>query len=105
MNRVLAIVIPILIMAAMIPEMLLMEGIESLFLQIAALIAGMISGILVVLYCGFAALHAIQHLESPKERTKWFIITIVVNVFGSMYYYLTKYQKLKEQGRGGLLKF
>lgn len=105
MNRFFAIFIPILIISGVIPDILASEGNESLGLFLTAQAAGVISVILLIYYCGFAALHSIQHIDSPKERTKWFLWTILVNVFGSMYYYLTKYQELKKEGRGGLLKF
>lgn len=105
MNRFCAILIPILIIVGVIPDILVEEGNDSLSLLISAQVAGLVSTILLILYCGFAALHSNQHIDSPKERTKWFMWTILVNVFGSMYYYLTKYQELKKDGRGGLLKF
>ncbi len=105
MNRFFAILIPILIIITMVPDILVKEGTETLSLLPPAKITGVISALLLFCYCGFAALHAIQHLDSPKERTKWFLITILVNVFGSMYYYLTKYQELKKEGQGGLLRF
>ena len=90
-------------MIAMIPGAIAMEGNES-FLFLSNL-GGAISAILLLYYCGYALLHSTQHIDSPRERTKWFYIIVLVNVFGAMFYYFTKYKDLKKEGRGNLLKF
>ena len=59
----------------------------------------------IVSYCGFAALHSTQHLSSPKERSKWLVATIGMNVFGYCWYYVTTYQSLRKAGQGRLMRF
>lgn len=58
-----------------------------------------------LLYCGFAALHSTQYVISPQERSKWLIFTLVGNVFGSCWYYLTTYQSFRKLGKGWLMSF
>jgi len=54
-------------------------------------------------YCGFAALHAVQRIDCPLERSMWVILTIGLNVLGSCYYYCTTYQKFRSEGLGSLI--
>jgi heme/copper-type cytochrome/quinol oxidase subunit 2 len=56
-------------------------------------------------YCGFAALHSTQHIASPHERSTWLIATVVLNVLGSCWYYLTIYQSFRKAGQGRLMRF
>jgi hypothetical protein len=56
-----------------------------------------------ILYCGFAALHATQYISSPYKRSWWLIFTILFNVLGSCYYYLTEYQSFRAKGQGSLM--
>ena len=56
-------------------------------------------------YCGFAALHSTQHIASPQERSMWLIATVVLNVFGSCWYYVTTYQSFRKAGQGRLMRF
>jgi hypothetical protein len=56
-------------------------------------------------YCGFAALHSTQHIGSPQERSMWLIFTVVLNVLGSCWYYLTIYQTFRKAGQGRLMRF
>ena len=56
-----------------------------------------------ILYCGFAALHATQYISSPYKRSWWLIYTILFNVLGSCYYYLTEYQSFRAKGQGSLM--
>jgi hypothetical protein len=55
------------------------------------------------LYCGFAALHSTQYVVSPRERSLWLIVTIVLNVLGSCWYFLTAYQAFRKLGKGRLM--
>ncbi len=55
-------------------------------------------------YCGFAALHSTQRIDSPGERSKWLILTVGMNILGSCIYYCTVYQDFRKKGEGGLLK-
>ncbi len=54
-------------------------------------------------YCGFATLHAVQHVPDPVERSLWVVMTVVFNVVGSCYYFMTEYQKFRKAGKGGLI--
>lgn len=53
-----------------------------------------------VCYCGFAALHSTQYLPSPKDRSIWLIVILGMNVFGACWYYLTRYQSFRKDGKG-----
>ncbi|MFK5921246.1 MAG: hypothetical protein QM496_03650 [Verrucomicrobiota bacterium] len=55
-------------------------------------------------YCGFAALHSVSHVEDPGDRVGWILLTIGINVVGSLVYYLTKYQDFRSHGMGGLIR-
>jgi hypothetical protein len=55
-------------------------------------------------YCGFAALHSTQHVQSPQERSVWLINIIGLNVLGSCWYYVTTYQLFRKAGQGGLMR-
>ena len=55
------------------------------------------------LYCGFAAVHSTQYVASPRERSLWLIATIVLNVLGSCWYFLTAYQAFRKLGKGRLM--
>jgi|GEM_PF-2065681 len=61
-----------------------------------------IFGMSLFFYCGFAALHSVSRVESASDRMGWIIITVVFNLFGSLFYYLTKYQDFRHHGLGGL---
>ena len=65
----------------------------------ALIIASMIA------YCGFAALHATQRVADPVERSLWLVITLGLNVAGSLFYYVTKYHEFRQIGAGGLLSY
>ena len=52
-------------------------------------------------YCGFAALHSVSHVEDPGDRMVWIVLTVVFNVGGSLFFYLTKYQNFRAHGLGG----
>jgi branched-subunit amino acid permease len=56
-------------------------------------------------YCGFAALHSTQHVDSPQERSMWLMATVVLNVLGSCWYYLTTYQTFRKAGQGRPMRF
>ena len=58
-----------------------------------------------VVYCGFAGLHAMQHLESPADRSTWFIAIVAGNLLGACCYLLTIYQTFRKNGRGRLMSF
>jgi len=56
-----------------------------------------------LLYCGFATLHAVQHVSDPVERAWWVILTVVLNIAGSCIYYFTKYRSFRKIGKGGII--
>lgn len=56
-----------------------------------------------LIYCGFAAIHAVQHIESPRERATYMILTVGFNIVGSCVYYCTKYQTFRKEGKGALI--
>ncbi|MCB1224725.1 MAG: hypothetical protein KDK99_02830 [Verrucomicrobiales bacterium] len=55
-------------------------------------------------YCGFAALHSVSRVEDPGDRVGWVVLTLGLNVLGSLIYYLTKYQDFRMHGMGGLIR-
>jgi hypothetical protein len=57
-----------------------------------------------LLYCGFAALHSVSHVEDPGDRVGWIVLTLGLNVLGSLVYYLTKYQDFRSHKMGGLIR-
>ena len=76
----------------------------SVFLLIASISFKALSIACIGVYSLFAASHAVQHLESPKDRVGWMIITLGFNVLGSCIYYCTLYQKFRKEGKGGLIR-
>ena len=56
------------------------------------------------LYIGFAAIHSVQRLDSPLDRTKWLIVILFFNIFGACIYLCTKYQQLRSSGLGSLIR-
>lgn len=114
MNRVWAILIPI-ILVGLIPvhhfvtEIMITQYPPKLedVMRTAMIVAGSEAFIIVCLvcYCGFAALHAMQYLNSPKDRTIWLIATLGANLLGSCVYYLTVYQTFRKEGKGRLMSF
>ncbi len=55
-------------------------------------------------YCGFAALHSVSRVDDPGDRMGWLLLTIGLNVVGSLIYYLTKYQDFRSHRMGGLIR-
>lgn len=78
-------------------------------MDLQTLVFNVITQVLLILgfftYCGFAALHSTQHLASPQERSIWLIATVVLNVLGSCWYYVTIYQSFRKAGQGRLMRF
>lgn len=56
-------------------------------------------------YCGFAALHSTQYLASPRDRSAWLLMIVGLNVLGACYYFLTRYQSFRKEGKGRLMSF
>lgn len=56
-----------------------------------------------VLYCGFAAVHAVQRTEDPQDRAGWIILIVLGNLFGATLYLCTKYQLFRAIGKGSLM--
>jgi hypothetical protein len=59
---------------------------------------------LITLYTAFFAVHATQHIQDPCDRAAWLLIIVPFTAFGSTFYFLTKYQKFKKIGKGGLMR-
>ena len=57
-----------------------------------------------VFYCGFAALHSVSRVEDPSDRVGWIVLTLGLNVLGSLIYYLTKYQDFRTSGMGRIAR-
>jgi len=74
---------------------------ESVSIYLAVNLIGML---IIILYCGFAALHATARVQDPHDRIGWLVWMLVFNIFGSLIYYLTKYQDFKKHGLGALPK-
>lgn len=90
MNRLTATIIFLLIIVLAISDAIISsKTLENETDLIIALAIGTLGPLLSILYCGFAALHAMQHLDSPEDRTVWLIYTIALNLLGSFGYYLT----------------
>ena len=87
-------------------------GIESFFSRyedspdhlIYYLVANTLLILSLLFYCGFATLHAVQHVSDPVERAGWVILTVGFNMAGSCIYYCTKYQSFRKIGKGGLIR-
>lgn len=58
---------------------------------------------LFILYVGFFALHAAQHVADPVQRAGWLLIIIWLTIFGTTLYLFTKYQKFRAIGKGKLI--
>src|ERR1700677_77678 len=101
MSRVCAILFAIFLLGLLIVETLTEQSPcgpsyerSTLVLNVSAQVL-LFSGLL--LYCGFAALHSCQYVTSPRERAMWLGLTIVLNVVGSCWYYLTAYQTFRRR--------
>jgi hypothetical protein len=107
MNRALS----ILFAALLVGLVIVMAATEQNHLvesvQLATLVvnvtAQVLSAVGMFVYCGFAALHSTQYISSPKERSMWLVVTIVLNVFGSCWYFVTTYQSFRKIGKGRLM--
>ena len=76
-------------------------SVEKLIISSIATFLFAIGGLV---YCGFAALHAIQRISDPRDRAAWLIMIIFLTVFGSTIYLLTKYQNFRMIGKGSLIR-
>jgi len=76
-------------------------SVEILVVHIAATALLMLGA---VFYCGFAAIHAAQHVADPQDRAGWLIIVIAFTALGSIFYLLTKYQCFRKIGKGSLIR-
>ena len=78
-------------------------GVSSLTTGILSLVLWVVWVVATLFYCGFAAIHAVQHLSSPQDRTAWMITIVGVNVLGACWYYCTVYQQFRASGLSGLI--
>jgi len=104
MNRFVAILVPVVVVLLIFANALIEVSDTALgwsvFLWSMAL--NVLMTLIPVIYCGFAAAHAVYYVQDPEDRVKWLVYTILVNLFGSLYYYLTKYQEFRAGGKGSL---
>lgn len=101
MSRLVAILLVLALFGGVVGESLTARSEGWLLIVHYLCVFGVYLGLL--MYCGFAALHSTQRIDSPQERSGWLIITLVMNVLGSCYYYCTRYQEFRGRGQGGLL--
>ena len=76
--------------------------IDSVWDMIIYIAANVLLVLSLLLYCGFATLHAVQHVSDPVERAWWVVSTVVLNIAGSSLYYFTKYHAFRKIGKGGI---
>ncbi len=109
MNRPIALLLAALLFGLVIVVAATEQNSVSGSIDQQTLVLNVIAQVLLALglfsYCGFAALHSTQHIASPQERTVWLIATVVLNVLGSCWYYLTIYQTFRKAGQGWLMRF
>jgi len=109
MSRPLAILLAALLFGLVIVQAATEQNSVSSSIDQQTLVLNLIAQVLLALglftYCGFAALHSTQHLESPQDRTMWLIATVALNVLGSCWYYVTTYQSFRKAGQGRLMRF
>ena len=109
MNRPIAILLAALLIGLVIVEAATEQNGVSGSIDLQTLVLNVITQVLLALglftYCGFAALHSTQHIDSPQDRSMWLIFTLVLNVLGSCWYYVTTYQSFRRSGQGRLMRF
>lgn len=52
---------------------------------------------------GFFAIHAMQYVADPFDRTLWLLFIIPFPLLGAGIYFFTKYQEFKNIGKGHLI--
>jgi len=106
MSRALAILLLVCLIASLLATGMTERVFEasSLYEIVSSAALRLVTYLGIFFYCGFAALHSMQHIESPHRRTEWLLLTIVMNVFGSCWYYCSIYQDFRKKGQGGLLR-
>ena len=103
MNRPIAIVAALIIHLMIVPMTLTENSIgtfQDLLIHSAFTLAVVFA---LLFYCGFATLHAVQHVADPVDRMGWVVMTLGLNVLGSCIYYVTKYQGFRKLGHGRLI--
>ena len=101
MNRFVAILVPIVVVLLIFVDALI-GGSDTVWGVLWSIALNVLMSLIMALYCGFAAAHAVYYVQDPEDRVKWLVYTILVNLFGSLYYYLTKYQEFRAGGKGSL---
>ena len=109
MSRPIAVLLAALLVGLVIIEAATEQNSVSGTIDQQTLVLNVVAQVLLALglftYCGFAALHSTQHISSPQERSMWLIATVVLNVLGSCWYYVTTYQSFRKGGQGRLMRF
>jgi hypothetical protein len=78
-------------------------GVSSLATAILSIVLWVVCVVGMLFYCGFAAIHAVQHLSSPQDRATWMVLIVGWNVLGACWYYCTVYQQFRASGLSGLI--
>ena len=104
MNRFVAILVPVIAVLLIVLDALTEASCKDLSWSafLWSMTLNVLMTLILVSYCGFAAAHAVYHVQDPQDRVKWLVYTILMNLLGSLYYYLTKYQEFRADGKGGL---
>lgn len=109
MNRPIAILIAVFLLGLVVVIVGTEQNITAPKSDMSMLVLNFAAQVLLiagtVAYCGFAALHSTQHIDSPGDRSMWLIATVGGNVLGSCCYYLSTYQRFRSTGQGGLMRF
>lgn len=109
MTRPIAILIAVVLLGLVVVIVATEQDIAAPKSDMSMLVLNLAAQILFIVgtiaYCGFAALHSTQHIDSPADRSMWLIATVAGNVLGSCWYYLSTYQRFRSIGQGGLMRF
>jgi uncharacterized membrane protein len=109
MTRPVAILLAVLLVGLVVAIVATEQSVGDRGGDMSMLVLNLVAQVLfaagMVAYCGFAALHSTQHIDSPGDRSMWLIVTVAGNVLGSCWYYLSTYQRFRSTGQGGLMRF
>lgn len=109
MSRPIAILLATLLIGLVIVVAATEQNGVSAIVDSQTLLLNVVAQVLLALglfmYCGFAALHSTQRIDSPQDRSMWLVFTVGLNVLGSCWYYVTTYQSFRRAGKGRLMSF
>lgn len=104
MTRPVAILLCLLLLMLFV-GCLVLDGVndKSVGMSVTNLALWPLWGLTTLLYCGFAAVHAVQRVESPHDRAAWMVVIVGFNLLGACLYYCGTYQIFRGRGAGGWL--